>query len=329
MSGFKRPARLESMRFALALSLLGAVGCTKSVEQSTVHVNVSVDADSDVRRRVLDVQVLLGMQHAAASSFQVRAERRYTPNTGHSWPLEFREEPEIDDYGGSYQLTATGRSAEGAVVAQARVIAKLERGRDLVLEARFEASCFNRSSLCPSHETCSGGTCVSASEDPYGERQVGVADADQSAGGGGLEPSASGLAHAAAACATEDARACSGPASRTPLLCQDEVWRVEPECAEDERCDTARGPTQGTCREIADECMSMLPNVPFCAGESILVCADLVSFVQRGCGEHERCETVGDSARCSCKPGFIVDPGNNGACVEATRPCRDDGGCDP
>jgi hypothetical protein len=336
MFGFRRVLRSSRDRAhtteaSLSALLLGwclvAQGCSEPLQRS--WVTVIVDADSAVRARVSDVQILVEAQQAAGDGYQPRAMRRFTPDSARDWPLQFRVQPTAADVGGTYQLTATGRNLENAIVAQARVIARLRDGQNLILQAHFETECLNRSELCKPFLTCSGGSCVAADEDPYGGSRVRTS-AEPAAADGGAPPLTPGAAVAAkdgASCTGEGAPNCAGHGTRKRLVCQDSVWRLDAECDEDERCDTAIGPTLGTCQPIARECINQTPDVPFCtADEIMLVCLDLVSSEQRACAEHERCVRAGTSARWGCKPGF-VDTGSG--CAEATSCGTDNGGCDP
>ena len=311
----------------LSAWLVAAAGCTDPVQRSSV--TVLVDADSAVRGRITDVEVLVEAEQAEGNGFQARAMRRFMPNAPYRWPIQFRVPSSENDAGSTYQLTAKALNLENAVVAQARVISRLRSGENLTLRAHFEAGCFNLPAPCGPLLTCSGGKCVAADSDPYGKARSDEGGEKPAADGGesASEPDASAVSSQGDACPDEGARSCAGHGSRVPLLCENSQWRPEIECNENERCDTEAGPTQGMCRPIASECVNQTPEVPFCtADEIMLLCMDLVSSEVRQCGEHLRCVPNGKSARCGCKPGFI-DQGNG--CVEATSCDTGNGGCDP
>jgi hypothetical protein len=68
--------------------LLAAAGCTDPVQRSSV--TVLVDADSAVRGRITDVEVLVEVERAEGNGFQTRTMRRFTPNAPYRWPVQFR-----------------------------------------------------------------------------------------------------------------------------------------------------------------------------------------------------------------------------------------------
>jgi hypothetical protein len=142
---------------------------------------------------------------------------------------------------------------------------------------------------------------------------------------GVAQPPAAVAAHGGDACPSEGARSCSGHATQMPLLCKGSVWEPEPACADDARCDTAAGATQGQCRPIAKECMGQQPGVPFCDADVQRVCADLVSSQIVPCGDQHHCVASDAGVTCACIPGFI----DEGTGCHAATDCRDQGGCDP
>jgi hypothetical protein len=341
----KRPSRatararssLACSQWLQALLISTAISCSAPIQR--IQVTVVIDADSDVRRRVADVDALVEIEGAGGGGFQTRENlmRNFKPNTLHTWPLSFRFQPLGSELGGTFQLTATARKAaaqgvQGGVAAQARIIDKQKRGENLVLRVVFEAECYARSELCDYPLTCAGGDCVPADRKPYGKTR-GITDGgvDQPSpdtdGGmqGTIESAMAGIVQDGMPCDSEGARGCSGHATRTPLACEGGVWRAQAGCAENERCDTS-ATRRGQCRPMAQECINRTPEVPFCdASEIMRVCADLVSSEVIACSTNERCVPVSSGASCECKTGFTVEMAG---CREATT-CADNGGCDP
>jgi hypothetical protein len=113
-----------------------------------------------------------------------------------------------------------------------------------------------------------------------------------------------GIARLGESCSTDDLRACSGHASIQPLVCNAGEWQLESPCDSDERCDTTAGDDQGRCRPIAPECEDHEPGEPFCAGDVLRTCPDLVAAIDERCPEHARCTEVAGAHRCECKLGY-------------------------
>jgi len=129
------------------------------------------------------------------------------------------------------------------------------------------------------------------------------------------------------ACASDGERACEpGDPSRKPLLCEGGLWRGQPACQEDQRCDAEPGATYGTCVKIAADCIGRRPNTEFCAGREVRVCNAGISRVRRSCGDQETCLDKADAVVCECSPGAV---GSTGACRVGTSCDTDNGGCDP
>jgi hypothetical protein len=326
--------------FVLALLSATAVSCTEPVRRS--QVIVIIDAESEVRSLVPDVDALVEVRSANGGGFQTREQlmQHFLPNTLDTWPLSFKFQPLESEYDSTFQLTATGRNAaaqgvQGGVPVQARIIAKLKRGENLILRVVFQAECFARSDLCPNTLTCAEGNCVPADGNPYGKpREIPDGGSEQpppdkdSGTPGIIASMTAGVAQAGTPCDSDGARACAGHGSPTPLLCQDAMWQAQTECAENERCDT-RPAQRGMCRPMAQECINKTPDVPFCdAQETMRKCIDLVSSEGIACSTNERCvPTSSGAASCDCKTGFVKEMGM-GACREATT-CSNNGGCDP
>jgi len=332
--------QLQLTRLTL-LTLLSstAVSCSEPISRS--QVIVLIDADSEVRSLVADVDAVVEIEDAAGGGFQTRVNlmRNFKPNTQHTWPLSFRFQPLGSELGGTFQLTATGRKAamqgvRGGVAAQARIIDKLKQGETLVLRVVFEAECYARSELCDYPLTCADGNCVAADSKPYGKpRSIPDGGVEQpppdtdSGMQGTIESAMAGIVQEGGPCDGEGARGCSGHGTRTPLACESGMWRAQSECAENERCDTSLA-RRGMCQPMAQECINRMPEVPFCdASETMRMCKDLVYSEVIACSTNERCVPLPGSgvASCECKTGFSEDAAG---CREATT-CANNGGCDP
>jgi hypothetical protein len=323
----------------LALVSATAGSCTEPVRRS--QVIVIVDAESEVRSRVPDVDALVEVQEQPGSGFQTRPQlmHHFLPNTLNTWPLSFTFQPLESEYGGTFQLTATGRNAaaqgvQGGVAVQASIIAKLKRGENLVLRVVFQSECFARSQLCDPGLTCAKGNCVAANNNPYGKpREIPDGGSEQpppdtdSSTPAIIDSKTAGVVKEGTPCDDDGARACAGHGSSTPLLCQDAIWQAQSDCADNERCDT-RLAQRGMCLPMAQECVNKQPEVAFCDAQAMMrTCVDLVSSDVIACSTNEQCVQTSDGAGCDCKSGFVKEM-TGGACREATT-CSNNGGCDP
>jgi hypothetical protein len=308
-------------------------GCTETVDRT--QVTFSVDADSIVRDEAARVDVVVETQGSPNAGWELQTSQRFAPMTQHRWPIELSLPPESFVPGKRYQLSATARDSQGSVVGQVMLIRASERSkRILELAVRFEAACFRRSQPCGEvGRTCRAGECVSPEYDPqWPQAGSSAPDRTSDAGDGGGASGAAddgGLATPGEPCADDAARGCDGHASRTPLLCTGGAWTAEPECPENERCDSRPGATQGRCQPIARECQGRMPGAAFCAAdESMRECEDLVFATRLPCDQNELC-TIDPTGKpiCSCRTPF-TDDGSGAGCRAAMSCGEDNGGCD-
>lgn len=144
-------------------------------------------------------------------------------------------------------------------------------------------------------------------------------------GNAGRKSSEQGLAEPNTACLGEGRRACFEHGSKLTLECKGDLWRIGPVCNDDERCDSQVGDSQGTCRPIAKQCKRQQPGRPFCAGDALRSCADLVSFEDEACGHGATCSESLGVAACECKAGYT---GPADACIDVDECETNGGGCD-
>jgi hypothetical protein len=325
--------RGESMgRFGVLLAAVALAGCTEPASRPAADARFSalIDADTEVRSKVVDVEARVELRTTPSAGWLVRATRHFDTNVDRVWPLIFMTDPEPKSSDGSYQLIATARDSRGAVVAQARVIMRYADARADGLRVHFETTCLGRTELCSAGLTCSAGDCVSAEYDASSPGKT-ASRSDSTttldAGTPGV-PSDAGIADENQPCSVDGERACTGFGSSMPLRCTDALWQRQPECTETQRCDTSEGSTRGTCRAVDRICTGQQPAVPFCDAEKMYVCnADLLGAERRLCAENERCspDETG-SVHCTCRAGFVK---KDETCVEATSCATANGGCDP
>lgn len=318
-------------RIALLSSVALLCACTSPLERAS-SLEVSVDADSIVRMNTARIDLFIEADRGRAASKNTTVWETITHQTKQTdplaadWPWRLRIESDDASYA-RFNMTATALDSRRAVVAIVQVVRELAEARRSGLRAHFETACFRRTPRCEDGFTCSGGACVDASDVPSGT----AADGGRSASpaDGATETQADlgkGIATAGDPC-QGDVRACADYGSQTPLSCANGVWKAEAACAEHERCQSAAGADRGSCKPIVDECANRLPNVPYCDGETMRVCPDLVAAAILDCREHERCTPEAASATCACEPGYVENP-TTGRCAEANDCDTKNGGCD-
>jgi hypothetical protein len=308
--------------------LLALAACTEPAERPN-PVRISIDADSIVRLNTVQVEIrleALAPENHQSKTWDSLLQKTFRPDPlqDTDWPWQLTLDPKQSEYA-RYNLTATARDAQSAVVGRVQAVRELAEARRHGLRMRFDSECFRPAQPCGEGSTCLGGSCVDAAS---------LASSPAADGGMG-EPgprdpllttqAASGVAQSGASC-KEGERACAEQGSKKPLACEGGVWRSQPECLDNERCDTAQGATRGSCQPVVDQCMNRQANVPYCDGETMRVCVDLVASDVRACAENERCVPEGTSARCACRPGFVTD---GTRCIRATECGSSGGGCDP
>jgi hypothetical protein len=315
---------------AAIIVALCAGACTDPVQRN-VPIEITVDADSLVRKSTARVELEAEAQLAAGTANRgetwesvLQLTLKPNPKGMEDWPWQVRLEPEQSAFK-RYRLVAIARDKQNAVVGQGEAVRDLAEARRSGLRVHFDTACYRPATRCDEGFTCSGGACIDASG------ALAAADGGMPAVGmdeqgvSGVEVP-EGVAAVGASC-TDGVRACSEHGSRIPLVCEDGTFRAEAECAETERCDSAMGPERGTCKPIATECANRQVNVAYCEGEKMRVCTDLVRSEERACSENEWCASNGASAECSCRAGFAKES-DSGPCKEATDCGDDNGGCD-
>ncbi|HET6333536.1 MAG TPA: cadherin-like beta sandwich domain-containing protein [Polyangiales bacterium] len=329
----ERAAMIVRVSSLVLVCLLAA--CSEPVQR--MQLRVSIDADSAVRAIVDNVTVVVAYQDAKGEGWRDAAggPRRFEPKVDPVWPLEFMVDPRDVRSGTTYQVTATALDGRMAVVAQARAIRSFDSGRRWTLEVLFEKQCLRRA-VCLSGETCTMGQCVDARTQDGSVREPILGDDGAVSDGGGpptQEPVP--IASDGESCDTLGTVACSGEMSRVPLRCEDatsdagvmRVWRAEPQCKEDELCDTTlASELRGMCRAIAPECIGHSPNDVFCDEETMLVCSSMFKSEMRPCVEHALCVDTNKNAKCACRSGFVQNAAED--CVVATDCMTENGGCD-
>ncbi len=132
-----------------------------------------------------------------------------------------------------------------------------------------------------------------------------------------------------ARCDEEGSRSCVGRDSMRSLRCTAGVWVAGPECVSNQRCDTAPGPTRGTCQVMLSLCTGRQAGDAVCDGFVRRKCGhDLVRFEDYACPEHAHCE--GPQAQCACDVGFELQ--GEGCRARVTCPagaCTPGGTCVP
>lgn len=326
----RRTLTLRSCSVVCALGLFAQSSCTEPVQRPQSHVNVVIEADRVVRNDTVRVEVEIETQTESGAGWQNEARRTFRPDpTEIRWPIEFTLPLRRDLTVPSYNLVALAFDERDAVVGRVQAIRDPKRALKTGLDVRFETACYRQPKLCGDGYSCSAGDCVNARDDQQ-PMAVGEPDATAPTNTGKTENAAtadpnSGLAKAGEPCRV-DSRACPDHAAQSALECQDGTWHAGTTCADDERCDSAAGPMQGTCRPMARECLNQKPNVAFCDSDSMRVCTDLVSSEIRACAENQHCVPGTSEAKCDCSPGFVAD---GAQCRVATSCGEDRGGCDP
>jgi hypothetical protein len=122
------------------------------------------------------------------------------------------------------------------------------------------------------------------------------------------------IARLGARCQYDRERACSGHNSRDKLVCRDGRWNASGvACDGDFVCDTALGPTQGTCQAIAPLCVRRNPGDAVCEGSERKRCdADLLRYEDDACPGHALC-TQATRGICACEPDYADD--GRGGCA--------------
>jgi hypothetical protein len=315
------------------LALAGALvtwGCTEPATRG-LFINAVIEADSEVRAEVVDVEARVELKETGTGGWQVRKAQHFEPESPSAWPFTMRVGPEPESENSTYQLIAIARDARGAVLAQARVVTTPARAQRAGLRVTFETSCLRRMQLCGSGLTCSRGECVSAEYDPDAPRTGTTASVSHSSDGGMVPaapaPSESGIATEGGDCDVDGERRCAGFASTLPLRCEGSTWLRQPDCSAAQHCDTSEGPTRGACRAIPRECVGKTADVPFCTDEMMRVCnADLLGSNLRPCADDERCAPDSQgNASCECEAGLIKIAER---CQQPTDCTHENGGCD-
>lgn len=327
------PTRATAGRDAgtcLVLLAASAFACTDPATRTSFTVLIL--ADSEVREKVVDVEVQVEVRREGGSSWRGRGSSHFDADLASpsAWPLTVRVGPEQESSDGTYQVIATARDSHAAVIGQVRVVSTLARAARRGLRLTFEASCLGRMELCGAGLTCSGGECVSAVFDPNAPTNTGTTSSAARASDAGVPaaraPSATGIAAEGEPCDVDGEGRCSGFASTLPLRCESATWKRQPECAASQRCDTSES-RRGQCQPIARECMGRTADVPFCDQEMMHVCsADLLDSDIHPCSADQRCGTDSKGgAACVCLSGMVK---GIAGCQEATDCSHDNGGCD-
>jgi trimeric autotransporter adhesin len=331
-SGGSRDRRWTGWWCASVLAVVAATSCTEPQTRIQTRLSVRIEADSEVRAQVVEVEAVVEHQRSGEQDWRVVDSRHFEPRSTRDWPYSFETDPDPQAERSSkslmYQLTARARDSRGAVLAQARVVTTFELARRDGLYVLFDRSCLERTAVCGPGQTCMGGECVSAMYDPDAKPRP---PAETPAGDAGPSnepnaPSQDGIAKEGESCSMEGERRCASFASSLPLRCSEGSWQRQTECTAAQRCDTSEGPMRGTCRTMAPKCAGQQPNEPFCDETAMRVCnADLLAVVDRVCGDNEQCVTEGGRAECGCQTGFVKQ---HAGCRKSTT-CSDNGGCDP
>ncbi len=313
-----------------ALHILGCVvalavsACTEPAQRE--QLRVEIEADSAVRALVDEVSAEIEYANPNGG-WQPILPMRFEPKVRNPFPIAFSV-PAIGRRV-SYQLRAIARDERGAIVARARALRDWDATGPLLLRVIFEQECIRRTPECSNGQTCHDGECVDARLDtseilPVDEVVEDAGPADNA----GPDPGGPVTAGEDEPCAPDGARACTGELSRTPLYCEDGVWKPSPMCAESELCDTTRGSQRGTCRAIAPECRGQLANRAFCDDNDLMrVCTSMFQSVIRECDENEQCSAPQSEAMCQCRLGFVDSKDGDGC--RASSSCDEmNGGCD-
>jgi hypothetical protein len=158
--------RIGTRAFAV-VTVLCTVGCnleTKAIP--TTQIVVDVHADAVVRSRTEELQLdVWSAEHRDQLGEREHVLTRTLPPRGDAleaamWPIRLVFEPRNGDPDRVFELLVTTRSADGAMVARARVITGYVKHEARYVSARLEAACVGIA--CQSGETCSAGACQSA-----------------------------------------------------------------------------------------------------------------------------------------------------------------------
>lgn len=312
-----------SYRAALCTCLVILSACSEVGEHG--RLQAMINADASVRALTVKVDVLVEEQDPNGGSWFTVAERRFSLDATTPWPLMLTIPISEIPYPGRFQLTATARDDNAAVVGQARVIRKMpSRAAVTTLRVHFEAACLRREP-CGDHQTCHAGECVDAEQ--FQANTMPAADQDASPAADGVTSSARAQnmmpGKTDAECPQESAMTCSDDRESAPLVCRSGRWQAGAACPKGEHCT----PNDGACHPVAPECVGRTAEETFCDGDVMLVCADSLSPMVRRCAAHERCVGTGKDVKCDCSIGFIQDAA--GGCRAATSCDTNNGGCDP
>ncbi len=324
------------MKARLAVLCCVLLGCSTTTT-TTTQVMVVVDADPGVRATTHDVHVLVRAGQGEISTWEDRYDTMLAADKAKAWPLELSLLPKNGDSTRVFEVVATALDQDGKAVAAVRAISGFVPHQALKLTLRFEDSCLGKAGLCTGTTTCHDGTCGDAHIDPgalkpYSPKPTGTLDGSIADGGASDSSLTSdgavadqGLASAGDPCESTGARACSAHGSKLPLECNASQWQSSSPCDDTQRCDSAAGNEQGTCKPIVKECAGQTPGKTFCAGDAIRSCVDLVSFQDEKCKVNLTCSASGGVAHCVCKPGFLDDAGT---CRDVNECATNNGGCD-
>jgi hypothetical protein len=332
MSVGKSGLGARSARVWVVLVALGA--CTDPVERPTpTPVSASIDADSIVRMNTVRVEITLEAQNKKDTGGQSKTwdsfvQKVFTPDpqVDQDWPWRYTLKPAESTYD-VYNFLAIARDARGAVVGRAQAVRNRSQLDHSGLRLHFDTACYRPAQPCEDGFTCAAGTCVDA-----------AAVSSSAAADGGPGPTdmqgptevakgpPDGVATEGEPC-IDGNRACPEHGSRSRLLCENGSWKAQSECLENERCNSMEGADRGTCQPISGACMNRQANVPYCDGETMKVCTDLIAPEDRACAEHERCVPDGATVRCACRPGYVVVM-QGGRCALASQCETASGGCD-
>lgn len=309
----------------------GNAACTDPVARRASMVEAAIDADTIVRKETVRVEVDIEVQQTSRAGWEnIKHQTFWAETTPLEWPLEITLSNVMAPAQGFFSLVASAHDKQGAVIALSQTIRASSESAKPGLRVVFDAKCYRRSELCEYGTTCMFGECVNArTQQPTSmSSSSGEPDDPESSDEEDETYVATGVAVLGAACSKAGTRACADHGSRNPLVCDQGAWKSDSPCAQDQRCDSAAGPLRGQCKPIARECQNQEPQVPYCDGEAMFVCTDLVAAVQRPCSEHMRCVPNPEDAsvECACLPGFVSDGADK--CREATDCGGKNGGCD-
>ncbi|HTU61256.1 MAG TPA: hypothetical protein VMF89_22530, partial [Polyangiales bacterium] len=205
------------------LLLLAWIGCTPIEPIGKRGLSVELDADSDARSSLGDIEVLVESAVPGDDGWRIEDSRRF--EAGDDWPLHFSLAAANASV--TYRATATARDKGDAIIAQARAVDEPGGPSIRELHLRFDVECLNRSSRCDRAETCMLGECVDARE-PLRER-TGLSVATMQPSDGNNAPECAALTPGALFCSADG----------TMLECIDtELARIKL-CGENQHCSDA------------------------------------------------------------------------------------------